>query len=189
MSALRSEYCYLHDQPRVACDSQQLHSDTPIPAFLRAEEPAPEPAQESNPKTLMGRLKVPMLSVLSPASMIAEARALQYGAYEAPRKDGGTGYGPYNWRDQPVEAMVYIDAVLRHLAGWVDGEECATDSLLPHLWHAKASLGILIDAIENETCIDDRPKVRKQSASRLLEEGKARLTQRASPPLSFTFID
>ncbi len=156
-----------------------------VPEFIRA----PAPDSGTNPKTLMGRLKVPMMSVLSPASMICEALALQYGAYEAPRKDGGKGYGPYNWRDQDVEAMTYVDATMRHLAGWVDGEDCATDSLLPHLWHAKASLGILIDALENETCIDNRPRVRKQAASRLLEEGKEKLTQRASEKVEFQFND
>lgn len=139
----------------------------------------------TNPKTLMGRLKVPMLSVLPSTSLIAEAAALQYGAFDAPKKDGTKGYGPYNWRDEPIEAMVYVDACARHLATWTDGEECATDSLLPHLWHAKATLGILIDAIENGTWIDDRPKVKSGAASRMLERIKgiigARNAQEPSP--------
>ena len=155
--------------------------DGEVPSFLLA------PAPEANPKTLMGRLKVPMLSVLAPASIIHEALALQYGAFEAPRKDGGTGYGPYNWRDQPIEALVYIDAAMRHLMSWVDGEDNAQDSGESHLGHAKATIGILLDAIENETCIDNRPRVRKLAASRLLEEHK--LTQRASEKVEFQFND
>lgn len=122
----------------------------------------------SNPKTLMGKRKLPILSVISPASILYEAMAMRYGAYEAPRVDGTKGYGPYNFRDQAIEAMVYIDATLRHIFSYVDGEEVAEDSLVHHLGHAKATLGILIDAIENKTVIDDRPKVRKQVASHLI---------------------
>lgn len=124
----------------------------------------------SNPKTLMGRRKSPMLSVIPPASLIYESDAMRYGAFEAPRKDGSKGYGPYNWRDEAIEAMVYVDATIRHLLSWVDGEELAPDSLVHHLGHAKGTLGILIDAIENDTVIDDRPKVRKNAAARMLAE-------------------
>jgi hypothetical protein len=129
----------------------------------------------SNPKTLMGKLKMPMLSVVSSASLIHEAHAMQYGAYLAPKKDGTFGYGPYNWRDQPIEAMVYVDAAMRHLMQWVEGEEVASDSLVHHLGHAKATLGILLDAIENNTVIDDRPKVRSMVATAMFERLKRKL--------------
>lgn len=130
-----------------------------------------------NPKTLVGQLKVPTMSVLPPASIIYEAAALRHGAYFAPRRDREEpGYGPYNWRDQPIEAMIYVDATMRHLMSYVDGQDLDPDSLVHHLGHAKAALGILIDAIENRTVIDDRPKVRSQAASRLLAE------LRRSPP-------
>lgn len=132
----------------------------------------PPVKQEANPKTLMGRLKVPMLSVIPPAALIREAVAMQYGAFEAPRKDGGFGYGPYNWRDQPIEYMVYVDAAMRHLMAAVDGEDYAQDSKACHLAHARATLGILIDAIENETVLDNRPKVRKQVATRMFDRLK-----------------
>jgi hypothetical protein len=124
----------------------------------------------ANPKTLMGRRKVPMLSVIPPASLIYEAEAMNYGAFEAVRADGSKGYGPFNWRDQPIEAGVYVDACIRHLLQWWDGEECADDSGVHHLGHAKATLGILIDAIENDTWIDTRPKVKKMRASKMLKE-------------------
>jgi hypothetical protein len=68
---------------------------------------------EPNPKTLMGNMKVPNLSVVPFTGLIHEARAMQYGAYHAPRKDGQFGYGPFNWRDNPVEYMTYIEAALR----------------------------------------------------------------------------
>lgn len=124
-----------------------------------------------NPKDLTGRLKVPMLSVIPPASIIGEAEAMRYGAYEAPRVDGGKGYGPFNWRDQAIEAMTYIDATIRHCLAWVDGEELAPDSLVHHLKHAKGSLGILLDALETGIVIDNRPKVRGTAAA-MLERAK-----------------
>jgi Domain of unknown function (DUF5664) len=129
-------------------------------------------AGDANPKTLTGALKVPVFTVVPPASIIGEAEAMRYGAFEAPRVDGSKGYGPFNWRDQKIEAMTYIDANQRHIMAWVDGEELAPDSLVHHLKHAKASLGILIDAIEHSMWIDNRPKVRQQVASTMLERGK-----------------
>jgi hypothetical protein len=128
----------------------------------------PPVCHTTNPKTLMGRQKLSMLSVVPPASIICEAEAMHYGAFEAPRKDGKKGYGPYNWRDDPVEMMIYIDAALRHLLALVDGEELDRDSGKPHLGHAKACLGIIADAQENGTLIDDRPAVRKGAASSML---------------------
>lgn len=143
-----------------------------------------ESAQPADPKALTAGKKLPLLSVMSPAALIHEAVALQYGAFEAPKIDGTFGYGPYNWRSsQPVEAMTYIDACERHLLKWVDGEEYDPDTApregdpdyehhktgrAHHLGLAKASLGILLDAMEHGNLIDNRPKVRKQVASRLL---------------------
>lgn len=124
----------------------------------------------TNPKTFMGKRKLPMFSVVSPASMIYEADAMRYGAFEAPRVDGKKGYGPFNWRENPIEASVYVDAAARHIMAWQDGEDLAADSLVHHLAHAKATLGIIIDALESGTLIDDRPKIKSGVASRLLAE-------------------
>lgn len=112
----------------------------------------------TNPKDLVGVKKVPNLSVIPPASIIYEGLAMRYGAYEAPLADGIThGYGPFNWRKNKVVASIYIDACIRHLMDWWDGQECASDSGAPHLGHAKACLGILADAIEGGNLVDDRP--------------------------------
>ena len=132
----------------------------------------------TNPKTLMGRRKVPMLSVIPPSALAYLGAAMRYGALEAPRADESKGYGPYNWRDQPVEMMTYVDAALRHLGAFVDGEDCdpledqegnVVGSGLPHLAHALATIAILVDAIENATAIDDRPKVRKGAFSEIIK--------------------
>lgn len=130
------------------------------------------PSPASNPKTLMGSKKVPLLSVMPLAALVHMADAMRFGAFEAPRIDGTKGYGRYNWRDQPIEATVYIDAAVRHLLQWMDGEDAAADSKAHHLGHAMATIGILLDAIENNTVIDDRPKVRSAVVTKLLDKMK-----------------
>jgi hypothetical protein len=127
-----------------------------------------------NPKTLMGRKRLPVSSVLPWPALMRIAEAMQHGAHEAPRADGGKGYGPFNWRDQPVEAMTYIDANDRHKARWIEGQEIDPKSLAMELAHAAASLIILIDAIDNGTWIDNRPRVKSQAASRILDEYEGR---------------
>lgn len=130
----------------------------------------------SNPKTLTGQQKVPVLSVIPPASIIAQATAMRYEAFFAPRVDGSKGYGPYNWRDQPIEAHIYIDAAICHLMQWWDGDEAKLISddegriigEVSHLAFALATIGILIDARANGTCIDDRPQVRDKVATGML---------------------
>ncbi len=113
--------------------------------------------ETTNPKDLLGVKKVPLLSVIPPASLIVEGVAMRYGAYLAPRIDGKLGYGPYNWRENPVIASIYVDAAFRHLLGWWDGEENAADSGVPHIGHAKACLGIIADAKAHGNLVDDRP--------------------------------
>lgn len=128
---------------------------------LEGYERAFKEKQPPNPKTLMGNLKVPNLSVVPFTGLIEEARAMQYGAYHAPRKDGSKGYGPFNWRDQDIEYMTYVEAAIRHLASAADREDVdpeTGDLKVLHLGLAKATIGILIDAIAHGTVIDNRPK-------------------------------
>ena len=116
-----------------------------------------------NPKDLIGVTKVPILSVVPPASLIYEGVAM---------RDGAKKYGPYNWRAKKVVASIYVDALLRHVMDWWDGEENAPDSGAPHLGHAKACAGILADAIETGNLVDDRPL--KGPAARLMDKHKVR---------------
>jgi len=101
-----------------------------------------------NPKAIQGAKKVD-LSVISPVAIAHEACALM---------DGEWKYGPRNWRDKPITARAYIGAVLRHIHAWAEGEEVAEDSKVHHLGHARACLGILLDAMENGSLIDNRDK-------------------------------
>lgn len=100
-----------------------------------------------NPKNIVADKKAPM-HLISGAAMYHEAMALG---------DGARKYGPFNWRQLKIEAMAYTAAAVRHIKAWEDGEDVAPDSLVHHLGHARASLGILIDAIECGAVIDDRP--------------------------------
>ncbi len=118
-------------------------------------------AATTNPKDLIGVTKVPLFSVVPPASLIYEGLAMQ---------DGARKYGPFNWRSKKVILSIYLDALGRHVLAFVDGEEFAADSKKPHLAHAKACLGIIIDAMETGNLIDDRPP--RGPAADLLERWK-----------------
>jgi hypothetical protein len=162
------------DDPRVT-NSTKWHLGE-----CAVEGASPPPASNTNPKTLTGNSKVPILSVVPPASIIAQATAMRYGAFFAPRVDGTRGYGPYNWRDQPIEAHIYTDAAMRHLMQWFDGEEGETIrdeegreiDHVSHLAFALATIGILLDAKHSGTLIDDRPKARNCVASVMLNTHK-----------------
>lgn len=116
---------------------------------------------DNNPKTRFGVTK-PNLFLVPPASLIYQALAMQ---------DGARKYGPYNWRGNSVTASIYVAAALRHIMAWMDGEELAADSQKPHLGHALACLGILVDAKETGNLIDDRPRV--GATSKLIDDWTA----------------
>jgi hypothetical protein len=101
----------------------------------------------ANPKDLLG-VKKPSLSKVPAIAILHESLAMM---------DGGGKYGPYNWRDNAVIASIYVDACKRHLDEWFEGIEEASDSGCHHLGHARACLGILLDAQETGNLIDDRP--------------------------------
>jgi hypothetical protein len=112
----------------------------------------------TNPKDKLGMQKVSLTKV-SPASMIYEALAMM---------DGAKKYDPYNWRENKVILSIYLDAAMRHIFAFWDGEELAPDSQVPHLGHAKACLGVVIDALETGNLVDDRPK--PGATAKLLEK-------------------
>jgi len=103
-------------------------------------------ATTTNPKDLQGSKKVP-LGQVCPVAMAHEACAML---------DGDLKYGYRNWREKNVVANIYIHAALRHLQSWAEKQEVAEDSGVHHLGHARACLGILLDAQANGNLIDDR---------------------------------
>lgn len=102
---------------------------------------------DDNPKTAIGVQK-PSLTKAPPIAMLYMALAFM---------DGARKYGPFNWREKRVTATIYIDAIHRHLGAWMDGEEYAEDSKLPHLAHVLACVAIIIDAQTCNVLNDDRP--------------------------------
>lgn len=104
-----------------------------------------------NPKDLIGVLK-PNIYAVPAAAILHEAMAMN---------DGGQKYGFYNWRAKQVKASIYISACLRHLEQYNDGENYDPKSKCHHLGHARACLGIILDAVETGNLIDDRPPVGK----------------------------
>lgn len=107
----------------------------------------------TNPKDLIG-IKKPPLGLIPPVALIHESLAM---------KNGAAKYGPYNWRSNPVQCTIYIDACLRHLLAYQDGEDYASDSSVHHLGHARACLGIILDALATGNLIDNRPVAGKFS--------------------------
>jgi hypothetical protein len=119
----------------------------------------------ANPKDLVGAKK-PSLSKIPEIALVHESLAMM---------DGAGKYTPYNWRDYPVQASIYVDAAKRHLGQWFEREEEASDSGCHHLGHARACLGILLDAQETGNLIDDRPVGSRGVLARVYEKVTAKI--------------
>lgn len=122
-------------------------------------------AKTVNPKDLIGVKKVSFTKT----SSIALAHCAMA------MMDGARKYGAYNWRDKPVLATIYVDAALRHLLAWYEGEEMAEDSGVHHLGHAMACCSILLDAMAYDALVDDRPNG-KAKLSAVLNDLSAQIT-------------
>lgn len=113
--------------------------------------------ESNNPKDLLG-VKKPSIGLIPPSALILESEAF---------KDGANKYGAYNYRKTKVKATVYIDAALRHLLSYLDGEQVTRDSGVDHRAAVRACMAILIDSEQTGNLIDDRPS--KGTASDLIE--------------------
>lgn len=121
-----------------------------------------------NPKDLLGAKK-PDTTKIPTVAQYHEALAMM---------DGAGKYGPFNWRDNKVQASIYIAAAKRHLDLWFEGEEEAEDSGCHHLGHARACLGILLDALETGNLIDDRPVAANGSSRGVLDRVMKRVASK-----------
>lgn len=123
------------------------------------------PSVETNPKDLIGAKKV-SLTKIPPVALAHCATAMM---------DGARKYSSYNWRAKDVQADIYVDAALRHLLAWFDGEETAEDSQVHHLGHAMACCAILMDAQACGGLVDNRPS-KAGAFLRVMREWAARLS-------------
>lgn len=131
------------------------------PTVIRQGAAGISAADFPNPKQAFGDKKVP-LQLVPPSAMIYIALGL---------REGVEDYGAWNWRDTKVEAMTYIGSTLRHIADFVDGYDTDPDNPeKPSLAGAIANLAILIDALENDSLIDNRPP--KGSAAEMFKKWK-----------------
>ena len=127
-----------------------------------------ERSQRLNQKDKAGESKPP-LHLIPLSALIHEAQAMKLGAEK---------YGSANWRTgDPISCHAYISACLRHVLLCYDcSEDEDPESLAHHLGHARATLGILLDAITNDHWVDDRPPPSKAAdlMKRFTEDNKMR---------------
>lgn len=69
---------------------------------------------------------------------------------------GAAKYGPRNW-DKGLSWSRLYGAILRHLFKWWGGEEVDPESGINHLYHALATLLMLVHYQNKERGTDDRP--------------------------------
>ena len=89
----------------------------------------------------------PPLSLLPRAALEEEARVLAFGAEK---------YGRDNWR-LGMDHSRLLDACMRHVVAYADGEDLDPESGLPHLAHARCCLGFLLHYRNAGVGTDDRP--------------------------------
>lgn len=104
--------------------------------------------QYNDPKGAIGATKVP-LGLIPPHAMEQTAWVHKLGADK---------YGAWNWRETGVCASTYVNAILRHLNAWRDGEDLDPESGISHLAHVACSANILMDAGYCGKLQDDRNK-------------------------------
>lgn len=113
----------------------------------KLKKEAPAEKEVGNPKDAIGSAKIPL--GLIPYSALCCAALAHY--------EGNLKYGRWNWRGNKVRASIYLDALNRHIAKWVNGEAVDPVTRVPHLGSAIACLNIIIDAAVQNKLIDDRP--------------------------------
>lgn len=103
----------------------------------------------SNPKDLAALTRAPMSVV--PMTVLAETGVAMV--------EGMLKYGRHNYRDTGVQASIYIDAALRHIFKFWEGQDLDPDSTINHITKAIASLIVLRDGFISGNVTDDRPPV------------------------------
>ena len=121
----------------------------------------------SNPKDLIGNTKLPLHLWPSTATAMGCVGLLE----------GECKYGRSNFRQHSVMASIYVDAAKRHLDAWMEGEEVAPDSGVPHLANALASIAILVDCQAHDRLVDDRNYAPNNGYRRLVDRLTSHVTR------------
>lgn len=104
---------------------------------------------DENPKKKFGDAKR-KVQLVPPALTLGAAVAFDEGACK---------YGPFNWRENEVDAMTYVGAILRHVYAYLDGEDIDPESEAGklHLEGIAACVGILLDCTYRGDLVNNRP--------------------------------
>lgn len=123
----------------------------------------------NNPKDAVGSDKLPLH--LWPASATA------FGCIGL--LNGMLKYGRANWREAGIRPSIYVDATIRHLIDWFEGEEFDPEDGVHNLSAALACMAILVDAISTDNLNDDRNYNGKgwRKSRAMMEPHVARLKQ------------
>lgn len=100
----------------------------------------------NNPKDRYGLAKVPY-SLIPSTALTFMALGLGNGAKK---------YGPFNWRVEPVQGRIYLEAALRHLLLLLDGEDFDRDTGIHHGAFVLSTMAIYLDAMVHGSNIDNR---------------------------------
>jgi hypothetical protein len=100
----------------------------------------------TNPKDAIGSNKLPLHLWPSTATAMGSIGML----------NGALKYGRSNFRAIGVRSSIYVDAAMRHITAWFEGEECDRDDGVPHLAAALSCLAIIVDAQAAGKLNDDR---------------------------------
>lgn len=80
----------------------------------------------------------PRLGLIPPVALIRMGECLAYGAEKY-----GEGEVEANWRKVANGRARYLDATLRHLVAYMDGEEIDPESGITHIGHALCNLAFI----------------------------------------------
>lgn len=97
----------------------------------------------------------PRLSLIPGVALAAAARALGFGAAK---------YSDFNYRKGLSHRRV-IDALLRHTAVYLEGEDLDPESGLSHIDHILANACILAWMVVNRPDLDDRYKANEETST------------------------
>ncbi len=94
----------------------------------------------------------PPISLINRRALEEEARVMAFGA---------TKYAAHNWR-KGILASRLLDAALRHILAYADGENVDPETGLSHLAHARCCLAFQIELEHTHPNLDDRHHVTPQ---------------------------
>lgn len=150
-----------YDEADAVRQAQQFENVPDTFAIADAEISKKLTATGMNPKQQYGDKK-PQLSLAPLSATIAQVEA---------QLDGKLKYGWVNWRVNRIEAHTYIDAALRHLRLYENGENYARDTKVYNLGAVMACCAILIDA-ELHGMLDDNRRLSPATCDMLHTRGE-----------------